>query len=78
MDKYIIPVDVEDIVSVLTVVLLICRAFVVEEMLFFGDSVIAVNVGAVDLKVIKTYTYLQYVLCCYIIYISNKQGGKKP
>lgn len=48
----------EDIVSVLTVVLLICRAFVVEEMLFFGDSVIAVNVGAVDLKVIKTYTYL--------------------
>lgn len=41
-------VDVEDIVFVLTVVLLICRAFVVEEMLFFGDSVIAVNVGAVD------------------------------
>lgn len=48
VDKDIIFVDVEDIVFVL----------VVEEMLFFGDIVIFVNVVVVDFKVIKSYIYL--------------------
>lgn len=48
VDKDIIPVDVEDIVLVLAV----------EEMLFFGDTVIPVNVAAVDFKVIKSYIHL--------------------
>lgn len=48
VDKDIIPVDVEDIVFVLAV----------EEMLFFGDTVIPVNVAAVDFKVIKGYIHL--------------------
>lgn len=48
VDKDIIPVDVEDIVFVLAV----------EEMLFFGESVIPVNVAAVDFKVIKSYIHL--------------------
>lgn len=48
VDKDIIFVDVEDIVFVL----------VVEEMLFFGDIVIFVNVVVVDFKVIKGYIYL--------------------
>lgn len=47
-DKDIIFVDVEDIVFVL----------VVEEMLFFGEFVIFVNVVVVDFKVIKSYIYL--------------------
>lgn len=48
VDKDIIPVDVEDIVFVLAV----------EEMLLFGDTVIPVNVAAVDFKVIKRYIHL--------------------
>lgn len=48
VDKDIIFVDVEDIVFVL----------VVEEMLFFGEFVIFVNVVVVDFKVIKSYIYL--------------------
>lgn len=48
VDKDIIPVDVEDIVFVLAV----------EEMLFFGDTVIPVNVAAVDFKAIKSYIHL--------------------
>lgn len=48
VDKDIIFVDVEDVVFVL----------VVEEMLFFGDIVIFVNVVVVDFKVIKSYIYL--------------------
>lgn len=47
VDKDIIPVDVEDIVLVLAV----------EEM-FFDESVIPVNVAAVDFKVIKGYIHL--------------------
>lgn len=48
VDKDIIPVDVEDIVLVLAV----------EEMLLIGESVIPVNVAAVDFKVIKRYIHL--------------------
>lgn len=48
VDKDIIPFDVEDIVFVLAV----------EEMLLFGDTVIPVNVAAVDFKVIKSYIHL--------------------
>lgn len=48
VDKDIIPVDVEDIVFVLAV----------EEMLLIGESVIPVNVAAVDFKVIKGYIHL--------------------
>lgn len=48
VDKDIIFVDVEDIVFVL----------VVEEMLFFDEFVIFVNVVVVDFKVIKSYIYL--------------------
>lgn len=48
VDKDIIPFDVEDIVLVLAV----------EEMLFFDESVIPVNVAAVDFKVIKGYIHL--------------------
>lgn len=48
VDKVIIFVDVEDIVFVL----------VVEEMLFFDEFVIFVNVVVVDFKVIKSYIYL--------------------
>lgn len=48
VDKDIIPVDVEDIVFVLAV----------EEMLFFDEPVIPVNVAAVDFKVIKGYIHL--------------------
>lgn len=48
VDKDIIPVDVEDIVLVLAV----------EEMLFFDEPVIPVNVAAVDFKVIKGYIHL--------------------
>lgn len=48
VDKDIIFVDVEDIVFVL----------VVEEMLFFDEFVIFVNVVVVDFKVIKGYIYL--------------------
>lgn len=48
VDKDIIPVDVEDIVFVLAV----------EEMLLIGESVIPVNVAAVDFKVIKIYIHL--------------------
>lgn len=48
VDRDIIPVDVEDIVLVLAV----------EEMLFFDESVIPVNVAAVDFKVIKSYIHL--------------------
>lgn len=48
VDKDIIPVDVEDIVLVLAV----------EEMLLFGDTIIPVNVAAVDFKVIKSYIHL--------------------
>lgn len=47
VDRDIIPVDVEDIVLVLAV----------EEM-FFDESVIPVNVAAVDFKVIKGYIHL--------------------
>lgn len=48
VDKDIIPVDVEDVVLVLAV----------EEMLFFDEPVIPVNVAAVDFKVIKGYIHL--------------------
>lgn len=48
VDRDIIFVDVEDIVFVL----------VVEEMLFFDEFVIFVNVVVVDFKVIKGYIYL--------------------
>lgn len=47
-DRDIIPVDVENIVLVLAV----------EEMLFFDEPVIPVNVAAVDFKVIKGYIHL--------------------
>lgn len=48
VDRDIIFVDVKDIVFVL----------VVEEMLFFDEFVIFVNVVVVDFKVIKGYIYL--------------------